>query len=138
MATFGVGNNPYIVPTNPPAIPQQMAPQPAQQTNTQPQTKCNAIWLHCTFDNGSEIPKEVLNYPKGPSEQLYFHDTDNPIIYMRETDQDGNIKSPIHRMDYTTKDLSFGPEAKFVTKEEHQQLFDLVKQMNDKLEQLLS
>ncbi|MBO6254494.1 MAG: hypothetical protein J6O49_12730, partial [Bacteroidaceae bacterium] len=69
----------------------------------------------------------------------------NPVIYRRETDVNGNIKNPLHALHYTVEEVPFGPEAQFVTKDEHKQLYDLVEKlagtvdgMNSKLEKLLN
>ena len=98
--------------------------------------KCNIVWV--------ENVDEILNHPTSPNEEMYFHDKNNPIIYRRETDANGNIKNPIHALHYTVEEIPFGPEAQFVTKDEHQKLYDLVEKlygtvdgMNDKLEKLL-
>ena len=99
--------------------------------------KCNIVWV--------ESMDEVLSHPTSPSEEMYFHDKNNPIIYRRETDASGNIKNPIHALHYTVEEVPFGPEAQFVTKDEHKQLYELVEKlshtvdgMNGKLEQLLN
>lgn len=99
--------------------------------------KCNIVWV--------ESMDEVLSYPTSPSEEMYFQDNNNPVIYRRETDANGNIKNPIHALHYTVEELPFGPEAQFVTKDEHKQLYDLVEKlagtvdgMNSKLEKLLN
>ena len=99
--------------------------------------KCNIVWV--------ESMDEVLSYPTSPSEEMYFQDNNNPVIYRRETDANGNIKNPIHALHYTVEEVPFGPEAQFVTKDEHKQLYDLVEKlshtvdgMNGKLEQLLN
>lgn len=115
-------------------------------SNTQPMNpimsaaagpKCNIVWV--------ESMDEVLSYPTSPSEEMYFHDKNNPVIYRRETDANGNIKNPINALHYTVEELPFGPEAQFVTKDEHKQLYDLVEKlagtvdgMNNKLEKLLN
>lgn len=98
--------------------------------------KCNVVWV--------ENLDEVLSHPTSPSEEMYFHDKNNPVIYRRETDANGNIKNPIHALHYTVEEVPFGPEAQFVTKDEHKQLYELVEKlagnvesMNGKLEKLL-
>lgn len=98
--------------------------------------RCNIEWVD-NFD-------QILNYPTSPNEEMYFQDKNEPIIYRRETDGNGNIKNPIHVLRYTVEEMPFGPEAQFVTKDQHQQLYSLVEGlaktvdgMNDKLEQLL-
>lgn len=101
--------------------------------------KCNVVWV--------ENLDEVLSHPTSPNEEMYFHDKNNPIIYRRETDGNGNgnVKNPIHALHYTVEEVPFGPEAQFVTKDEHKQLYELVEKlagnvesMNGKLEQLLN
>lgn len=99
--------------------------------------KCNLIW--------ADSIDKVLSHPTSPNEQLYFHDENNPVIYCRETDGNGNIKNPIKALHYTVEEIPFGPEAQFVTKEEHKKLYDLVEKlsgsvdsMNGKLEKLLN
>lgn len=98
--------------------------------------KCNIVWV--------ENLDEVLSHPTSPSEEMYFHDKNNPVIYRRETDANGNIKNPVHALHYTVEEVPFGPEAQFVTKDEHRQLYELVEKlagnvesMNGKLEKLL-
>lgn len=116
-----------------PVNPQQLNP----VLNAAAGPKCNIVWV--------ESMDEVLAYPTSPSEEMYFHDKNNPVIYRRETDANGNIKNPINALHYTVEELPFGPEAQFVTKDEHKQLYDLVEKlshtvdgMNGKLEQLLN
>ena len=99
--------------------------------------KCNIVWV--------ENVDEILSHPTSPNEEMYFHDKNNPIIYRRETDANGNVKNPIHALHYTVEEIPFGPEAQFVTKDEHKQLYELVEKlagnidsMNGKLEQLLN
>lgn len=99
--------------------------------------KCNVSWV--------EGIEEVLKYPTSPKEQMYFHDKNDPIIYCRETDGNGNIINPIRVLHYTVEEMPFGPEAQFVTKDEHKQLYNLVEKlaanvdsMNDKLEKLIN
>lgn len=105
----------------------QTPPQEVPNTSPQhPQVQSNAIWI--------ESMDEVLNYPTAPSTQMYFFDRNNPIIWMRETDNNGNIKNPIHRMTFSAEEVPFGPEAHFVTKEEHQKLFDAVNELNSKID----
>ena len=110
-------NNPYYVPS---------VTTPAKAV----QPQCNLYWVNSQED--------VLNHPTSPNEQLYFGDRNEPVIYVRETDSNGVIKNPLHVLKYSMEDVAFGPEANFVTKEEHQKLYDLVSQMNEKLEKLLS
>lgn len=99
--------------------------------------KCNIPWV-----SGID---EVLSHPTSPKEQMYFHDKNDSVIYCRETDGNGNVINPIRALRYTVEEIPFGPEAQFVTKDEHKQLYDLVEKlsgnidsMNSKLEQLLN
>lgn len=99
--------------------------------------KCNIVWV--------ENLDEVLAHPVSPNEEMYFHDKNEPIIYKRDTDGNGNVKNPIYALHYTVEEVPFGPEAQFVTKDEHKQLYELVEKlagnidsMNGKLEQLLN
>jgi hypothetical protein len=99
--------------------------------------KCNIIWV--------DSVDKILAHPTSPNEELYFHDQNEPIIYKRDTDGNGNVKNPIYALHYTVEEVPFGPEAQFVTKDEHKQLYELVEKlagnvesMNGKLEQLLN
>lgn len=121
-----------------PQVSTAVNPQPINPVlNMAAGPKCNIVWV--------ESIDEVLSHPTSPSEEMYFQDKNNPIIYRRETDANGNIKNPIHALRYTVEEMPFGPEAQFVTKDEHKQLYDLVEKlagtvegMNSKLEQLLN
>ena len=93
----------------------------------EPQT--NMIWVHSMDD--------VLNHVRTPNETLYFEDPDNQLIYIRETDGNGEIKNPLHGIHYEKVfEIPFGQEAKFVTKTEFNQLYNLVSSMSGKLDQL--
>lgn len=102
--------------------------------NTQPvqnqQPQCNIIWINNMDD--------VLNHPTTPNSNLYFAERNDQIIWVRETDANGKIKNPLRRLSYSVEDVPFGPEANFVTKDEHQKLYSLVEDMNKKLEKLLN
>lgn len=121
-----------------PQVSPAVNPQPMNPVlNMAAGPKCNIVWV--------ESMDEVLSHPTSPNEEMYFQDKNNPIIYRRETDANGNIKNPIHALRYTVEEMPFGPEAQFVTKDEHKQLYDLVEKlagtvegMNSKLEQLLN
>ena len=121
-----------------PAVNSITSPQPMNPViSAAAGPKCNIVWV--------ETMDEVLSHPTSPSEEMYFQDKNNPVIYRRETDANGNIKNPIHALHYTVEEVPFGPEAQFVTKDEHKQLYDLVEKlagtvegMNSKLEQLLN
>ena len=92
--------------------------------------QCNIIWINNMDD--------VLNHPTTPNSNLYFAERNNQIIWVRETDANGTIKNPLKRLSYSVEDVPFGPEANFVTKDEHQKLYSLVEDMNKKLEKLLN
>ena len=86
-----------------------------------------------------------MSHPTSPNEHLYFGSEEEPILYVRETDANGQIRSPIKVLHYTIEEIPIGPEAQFVTKDEHKQLYSLVEKlstnvdsMNQKLEQLLN
>lgn len=110
-------NNPLANAAGPAQMPAQQQPQ------------CNLFW--------KDSVDAVLDHPRSPNETLYFGHTSEPIIYVRETDANGQIKNPLHALHYTVEEVPFGQEAKFVTKAEHQQLYDLVASMNEKLEEFL-
>lgn len=137
------GNNPLLIP---PVLP---TPSPIggtvsntnplqQSTVTAPAApQCNLYWVK-DFD-------ALMNHPTSPNEQLYFGDENEQLLYVRETDGNGQIKSPIRVLHYTIEEIPIGPEAQFVTKEEHKQLYGLVEKlsgsvdaMNEKLEKLLN
>ena len=118
-----------------PSIPQMPQTNPILDAAAGP--KCNIIWV--------DSVDKILAHPTSPNEELYFHDQNEPIIYKRDTDGNGNVKNPIHALHYTVEEVPFGPEAQFVTKDEHKQLYELVEKlagnvesMNGKLEQLLN
>lgn len=115
--------NNFATPIVPPAGTGPVAP-------PQQQPQCNLIW--------KDSVDAVLDHPRSPNETLYFGHTSEPIIYVRETDSNGQIKNPLHALHYTVEEVPFGQEAKFVTKAEHQQLYDLVASMNKKLEDFLN
>lgn len=99
--------------------------------------QCNLFWV-----NGID---ELLAHPTSPNEQMYFGNKEEPILYVRETDANGQIKSPVKALHYTMEEIPIGPEAQFVTKDEHKQLFDLVTKLSEsvgsmdkKLEKLLN
>ena len=51
-----------------------------------------------------------------------------------KNDGNGNIKNPLTRLTFTAEQVPFGPEANFVTKEEHQKLYEEVRSMHDMVE----
>lgn len=118
--------NPFNGLVNQPPVVPALNTQPVQ--NQQPQ--CNIIWINNMDD--------VLNHPTTPNSNLYFAERNDQIIWVRETDANGKIKNPLKRLSYSVEDVPFGPEANFVTKDEHQKLYSLVEDMNKKLEKLLN
>lgn len=144
--------NPAVIPTQPvtktttpqfmpAAIPTAVSPMPQtpaqQMMDAAAGPKCNLIW--------AKSVDQILSHPTSPNEQLYFGSETDQIIYVRETDGQGNIKNPIKVLHYTIEEMPFGPEAQFVTKDEHKQLYSLVEKlaanvdsMNGKLEKLLN
>lgn len=133
---MAITNNPLLVP---PVIP-TMAPTGAKNiggalNSVTPQ--CNLIWV--------KDLDALLSHPASPNEQMYFGNENEQIIYVRETDGNGKVKSPIKALHYTLEEIPIGPEAQFVTKDEHKQLYSLVEKlagnidsMNDKLEKLIN
>lgn len=116
----GIGNINNTMNTGGPAVPQ-----------------CNLIWV--------KDLDALLSHPASPNEQLYFGSENEQLIYVRETDGNGKIKSPIKALHYTLEEIPIGPEAQFVTKDEHKQLYSLVEKlagnvesMNEKLEKLIN
>ena len=130
---------PAVLPT---AVPIQTIPSQAN-TSVQQQMidaasgpKCNIVWI-----KGID---QILAHPTSPNEQMYFGSETDQIIYVRETDAQGKIKNPLKALHYTVEEVPFGPEAQFVTKDEHKQLYELVERlaknvdsMNGKLEKLI-
>lgn len=136
---MAIGNNPLLVP---PVLP---TPAPINSSNLLSQTnttesaapQCNLYWV--------KDFAALMNHPTSPKEHLYFGDENEQIIYVRETDANGQIKSPVKALHYTIEEIPIGPEAQFVTKDEHKQLYSLVEKlsgnvdmMNEKLEKLLN
>lgn len=82
--------------------------------------------------------QEVLNDPATPNEHRWYPEIDNNVIWIRETDAKGQIKNPLMKITYAdAEEVPFGPEANFVTKQEHQKLYDLVSNMNETLNKLM-
>lgn len=140
-----LSNNPLLIPPVIPTPAPSGARMPtASLANTQGTSigasaapQCNIFWVK-DFD-------AVMQHPTSPNEHLYFGSEDEPLIFVRETDANGQIKSPIKVLHYTIEEVPIGPEAQFVTKDEHKQLFDLVEKlstsvssMDQKLEKLLN
>lgn len=125
---FSTGNTNFMNRLPTPATPMGTLANIASATNP-PEPQCNLPWVHGI--------QEVLDRPRTPNETLYFGDADENIIYVRETDGNGEIKNPIHGLRYETFEIPFGQEAKFVTKDEFQQLYTLVSNMSGKLDQLM-
>lgn len=99
---------------------------------TQPQEpQTNMKWVTSIDD--------VLNYVRTPNETLYFEDPEEQMIYIRETDGNGEIKNPLHGFRYDNVfEIPFGQEAKFVTKAEFQQLYGAFNNMNAKFDQVMN
>lgn len=99
---------------------------------TQPQEpQTNMIWVKSMDD--------VLNHVRTPNETLYFEDPEEQIIYIRETDGNGEIKNPLHGFHYDNiVEFPFGQEAKFVTKAEFQDLCQAFNNMNGKFDQVMA
>ena len=91
--------------------------------------QCNVIYV-----NGMQ---EVLDYPKSPNEHFYFPENDSNVIWVRETDSEAHIVNPLRKLNYTMEEVPFGPEANFVTKQEHQQLYDLVSEVSKNVDRLI-
>ena len=138
---MALGNNPLLIP---PVLP-TATPMGAKASTINsgigsgaaavPQ--CNLFWV--------KNMEALMAHPTAPNEHLYFGNEDEPVLYVRETDANGQIKSPIKVLHYTIEEIPIGPEAQFVTKDEHKQLYSLVEKlsgnvesMNQKLEQLLN
>lgn len=94
------------------------------------QPQCNIIWV--------DEMKNVLDHPTSPNEQMYFAEKGTNVIWVRETDGNGQVRNPLKKLVYSVEDVPFGPEANFVTKEEYQKLYDLVSNMSGKIENLVS
>ena len=138
-----IGNNPLLVPpvlpTPAPINSSSIGTGALHSTNAVDAAapQCNLFWV--------KDFAELMNHPTSPKEHLYFGDENEQIIYVRETDANGQIKSPIKALHYTIEEIPIGPEAQFVTKDEHKQLYSLVERlsenidaMNEKLEKLLN
>ena len=82
--------------------------------------------------------QEMLNYPTTPNEHMYFPETDSNIIWLRETDGNGQIRNPVRRLTCEEDEVPFGPEANFVTKEQHQELYNMVAGMNNMMTDMMS
>ena len=125
------GMNPFstLVPT----IPNAPAPTNNVQASNQP--SCNILWIEGCKDE-KEVIDKILNYPTSPNTSLYFSDAENTVFWLRETDANGKIKNPLHKFPYSVEEIPFGPEANFVTKEEHKALYDAVMAMTQKLDEL--
>lgn len=119
------GYNPIV-----PRAPILGVPQGMTSVTASVQPQCNVIYI--------DDLKSVLDHPSSPNEHLYFPEKNSNVIWVRETDGNGQIKNPIKKLTYTMEEVAFGPEANFVTKEEYQKLFNLVSSMNDQIENLVS
>ena len=125
--TMGVTGVPTGVKTVSP-MPSGIGPQ-TMNSVMPPQQQCNVIYV--------DDMAAMLNHPTTPNEHFYFPERNKNIIWVRETDANGQIKNPVTRLTFTVDSVPFGPEAKFVTKEEHQQLYDLVSSMNTTINKLM-
>ena len=103
-------------PQNGPMVTMNSAPQPVAPGNT-----CNVRYV--------ANMEEMLSIPTTPNEHLYFPEADTNIIWLRETDGNGQIKNPVTRLTCQEDQVPFGPEANFVTKQQHQELYDMVAAM---------
>lgn len=136
---MALNSNPLLIPpVLPTASPiKQSTPTASASGITQLTPQCNLYWVK-NFE-------ALMAHPTSPNEHLYFGSEEEPILYVRETDANGQIRSPIKVLHYTIEEIPIGPEAQFVTKDEHKQLYSLVEKlstnvdsMNQKLEQLLN
>ena len=126
---------PTLIPATPvgtirsnPVSPVNLAMnQQAQAVSSQPQS--NVIYV--------DGMQNVLEHPAGPNEHLYFPEKNSNVIWVRDTDAKGEIKNPLKKLTYTMEDVPFGPEANFVTKQEFQKLFDLVRSTNGTVNKLM-
>lgn len=127
---FSTGNTNFLNKLPTPQGPLGALSTAASMTQPQePQT--NMIWVKSMDD--------VLNHVRTPNETLYFEDPEGQIIYIRETDGNGEIKNPLHGFHYDNIiEIPFGQEAKFVTKAEFQQLYDAFNNMNGKFDQAMT
>ncbi len=103
---------PYTMPTPLYAPPQQQANFNPMQTMIPNQT--NIIWV--------ENESEIANYPSGRGWQQWFGDKNDSILYVRDTDNNGNPQ-PIVKIRYEVIDsgnetVQPVQEAKFVPTEE--------------------
>lgn len=100
---------------------------PAQQVVPQ----SNIIWV--------EREEDITNYPSGKGWQQLFGDKNKNMFYIRETDLNG-ITQPIKRLSYTVEESS-QPQQPIpdgvVTKDEFNELSSAVKDIADKLSELL-
>lgn len=126
---------PTLIPATPvgtirsnPVSPVNLAMnQQAQAVSSQPQS--NVIYV--------DGMQNVLEHPAGPNEHLYFPEKNSNCIWVRDTDAKGEIKNPLKKLTYTIEDVPFGPEANFVTKQEFQKLFELVRSTNGTVNKLM-
>lgn len=126
---------PTLIPATPvgPVRPTPVNPvnlamnQQAQAVSSQSQS--NVIYV--------DGMQNVLEHPAGPNEHLYFPEKNANVIWVRDTDAKGEIKNPLKKLMYTMEDVPFGPEANFVTKQEFQKLFELVRSTNGTVNKLM-
>lgn len=115
---------PSVTTANPP-VPQMamrsVASNPMPNQQIQQGGSCNVRYV--------ANMEEMLNIPTTPNEHLYFPESDSNVIWLRETDGNGQIKNPVTRLICQEDQVPFGPEANFVTKQQHQELYDMVAAM---------
>ena len=120
---------PTLTPATPvgAAMPNLSMNQQAQAVSSQPQS--NVIYV--------DKMQNVLEHPAGPNEHMYFPEKETNVIWVRDTDSKGQIKNPLTKLVYTVEEVPFGPEANFVTKQEFQKLFELVRLTNGAVNKLM-
>lgn len=129
---FSTGNTNFLGRLPAPPTPGPLGTIANVAAATQPQEpQTNMIWVKSMDD--------VLNHVRTPNETLYFEDPEAQIIYIRETDGNGEIRNPLHGFHYDNlSEFPFGQEAKFVTKDEFQQLCNAFNNMNGKFDQVMA
>lgn len=133
---------PTAVPNYPPIIQNFSIPQQTPVQNMMP-NQTNILWV----DNENEIQ----NYPSGRGWQQWFGNKNEQILYVRETDANGNVQ-PIAKLRYEVIEDTKVEKAETVgeqkqepavvkydgpTREEFNQLSDSVNLLVDKLGDLL-
>lgn len=98
---------PTAIPNYPPIIQNFSIPQQTPVQNMVP-NQTNILWV----DNENEIQ----NYPSGRGWQQWFGNKNEQILYVRETDENGNVQ-PIVKLKYEVIEET-KPEAQQETKTE--------------------